>query len=541
MARDSDALLIQKWAGSAGAGDVATPESIGLVRANGWTIAYSTPGGSDVPREVENQINREITALAVEMNTRGFLEWDTSLSYEDPAFVVGSDGEIYASVADSTGVDPTTDTGFASWQPLTRHMQSAIVSAIDAQLGSSDWQSGGGTFVQVNADWSETNSSDAAFIENKPGAVTQVNAQAGTSTTIYQWSPLRVRQSGDAAALARFTAAEKTQLSGAAPLASPTFTGTPSAPTPSSTDSSTRIATTAFARSVSSVPTGVITRFGGSSAPSGWLQCNGAVYAQSAYPDLFVALGSIAASTGLYVTDSEGGTGELWQVDTTTPSASTLVGAFPTSLSTPTGLAYHNSVLYAIDSANDQLWQVNADTPSSSSLIGALPSGLNSPGGMASHNSVLYAVDWLDRTLWSINVSSPSSSTLIGTLPSTLFRPNGLASFNSALYCVDINGDELWTIDTATPANSTLVGAFPAGLAEPYALAAHGGVLYATDNDGDELWQVNATTPSSSTLVGAFPAGLATPDGMVSVGSGSGNFAVPNIPNANSTIYIIKT
>ena len=39
------------------------------------------------------------------------------------------------------------------------------------------------------------------------------------------------------------------QITGAAPLASPTFTGTPAGPTPSSGDSSTRLATTAFVQS----------------------------------------------------------------------------------------------------------------------------------------------------------------------------------------------------------------------------------------------------------------------------------------------------
>lgn len=46
------------------------------------------------------------------------------------------------------------------------------------------------------------------------------------------------------------------QVTGAAPLASPTFSGTPAAPTPASTDNSTRVATTSYVKSlISALPT----------------------------------------------------------------------------------------------------------------------------------------------------------------------------------------------------------------------------------------------------------------------------------------------
>lgn len=57
---------------------------------------------------------------------------------------------------------------------------------------------------------------------------------------------------------------------------SPTFTGTPLAPTAAVTVNNTQIATTAFVRSI--IPTGVILMWSGSVAtiPSGWVLCNGA-------------------------------------------------------------------------------------------------------------------------------------------------------------------------------------------------------------------------------------------------------------------------
>ena len=76
MARDSDALRIRKWAAT---GRVATPESQGLVRSEGWPDSYSESMG-DVPKlEVFNQILREITAALVEINEHGLLVWDASV------------------------------------------------------------------------------------------------------------------------------------------------------------------------------------------------------------------------------------------------------------------------------------------------------------------------------------------------------------------------------------------------------------------------------------------------------------------------------
>lgn len=44
--------------------------------------------------------------------------------------------------------------------------------------------------------------------------------------------------------------------------------------------------------SSASVPTGTIAMFGGSSAPDGWLLCNGAAVSRSTYSDLFSAIGT---------------------------------------------------------------------------------------------------------------------------------------------------------------------------------------------------------------------------------------------------------
>ena len=64
-----------------------------------------------------------------------------------------------------------------------------------------------------------------------------------------------------------------------APISSPTFTGTPTAPTPTSGDNSTKIATTAFVNGLvgSSTPAGIIVMWNSTAAsiPAGWQLCNG--------------------------------------------------------------------------------------------------------------------------------------------------------------------------------------------------------------------------------------------------------------------------
>ena len=66
----------------------------------------------------------------------------------------------------------------------------------------------------------------------------------------------------------------------------------------------------------------------------------------------------------------------LWLIDTRLDS--TLVGAFPSELPTPTALAWDGSNLYCVD-VGDELWIIDRTTPGNSTLVGAFPSGLGSP------------------------------------------------------------------------------------------------------------------------------------------------------------------
>jgi hypothetical protein len=98
--------------------------------------------------------------------------------------------------------------------------------------------------------------------------VTDVNITGGSISGI---TDLAVADGGTGASTA---ASARTNL-GAAPLASPAFTGNPTAPTPAIGDNDTSIATTAFVRDI--IPSGVIVMWSGaiSAIPSGWVICDG--------------------------------------------------------------------------------------------------------------------------------------------------------------------------------------------------------------------------------------------------------------------------
>ena len=76
--------------------------------------------------------------------------------------------------------------------------------------------------------------------------------------------------------------------------ASPTFTGTPAAPTAASGTSTTQIATTAFAMGVAALvmPSGAMLQWPTATAPSGFLVCNGAAVSRTIYSALFAVVGT---------------------------------------------------------------------------------------------------------------------------------------------------------------------------------------------------------------------------------------------------------
>jgi microcystin-dependent protein len=92
----------------------------------------------------------------------------------------------------------------------------------------------------------------------------------------------------------------QTQMDLKAPLASPALTGVPIAPTASAGTNTTQLATTAFVDAAVSVgmPTGAIIPFAGSTAPTGWLLCDGGSTGllRTTYAALFAVIGTTYGS-----------------------------------------------------------------------------------------------------------------------------------------------------------------------------------------------------------------------------------------------------
>jgi len=83
-------------------------------------------------------------------------------------------------------------------------------------------------------------------------------------------------------------------ISSKADKSSPTFTGTPAAPTASSGTSTTQIATTAFATGAAALvmPSGALLQWPTATAPTGFLLCSGAAVSRTIYAALFAVIGT---------------------------------------------------------------------------------------------------------------------------------------------------------------------------------------------------------------------------------------------------------
>lgn len=94
---------------------------------------------------------------------------------------------------------------------------------------------------------------------------------------------------------AEFVAIE-TAVNSKADTDSPTFTGTPAAPTATSGTDTTQLATTAFVQdavgALVTIPSGMLAPFAGTSAPSGWFLCYGQTVSRTTYAALFTAIGT---------------------------------------------------------------------------------------------------------------------------------------------------------------------------------------------------------------------------------------------------------
>ena len=182
--------------------------------------------------------------------------------------------------------------------------------------------------------------------------------------------------------------------------ASPTFTGTPLAPTAAVGTDTTQIATTAFVRDI--IPTGVITMWYGSiiSIPSGWFLCDGT----NSTPDLRDRF--IVGAGTTYAVAATGGSANAITVTHTHTATST---------STFTGTALGTHTHTATDAGHTHT--VNNQT-------GA---GYGQPGGQVTASSGNTGTGFA-----SITVSSNSAGTPAGTVATTVTNSTEGASGTGA-------------------------------------------------------------------------------------------------------------
>jgi len=87
-----------------------------------------------------------------------------------------------------------------------------------------------------------------------------------------------------------------TGINSKADLDSPAFVNNPTAPTQTSSDDSTKLATTAFVQdavgALVTIPSGMLAPFAGSTAPTGWFLCYGQAVSRTDNADLFTAIGT---------------------------------------------------------------------------------------------------------------------------------------------------------------------------------------------------------------------------------------------------------
>ena len=202
--------------------------------------------------------------------------------------------------------------------------------------------------------------------------------------------------------------------------------------------------------------------------------------------------GLASDGTNLYMV---GGNKRLYTLNTTTGVASNPgpgIFGLSGSFSTPTALAWHNSMLYLVIGA--KLYTLN--TAGQAALVGNMSKTIH---GLASLGGTLYGVSLSSgpRGLYSLDTSS-ATPTFIGS--ATNFgvseqSPTGLASDGNNLYMVGRTNKKLYTLDTttgvATPLSS--VSNFNLGsdvTVTPAGLAVHNGAFYMLDDAADALYRV---------------------------------------------------
>ncbi|HET9679571.1 MAG TPA: thioredoxin-like domain-containing protein [Gammaproteobacteria bacterium] len=158
-------------------------------------------------------------------------------------------------------------------------------------------------------------------------------------------------------------------------------------------------------------------------------------------------------------------------------------------LNTPWDVLWHDGLLYIAMAGQHQIWTYNPDTDVIEVFAGdrrealddgpRLEASFNQPSGLAYHDGVLYVADAEASAIRAIDLKTGEVSTLVGTGlfdfgdrdgvgdEVLLQHPLGVAWAQTRLYLVDTYNDKLKTLDPETRRVNTVTGGFdePGGLA----------------------------------------------------------------------------
>jgi microcystin-dependent protein len=164
---------------------------------------------------------------------------------------------------------------------------------ITTSVGGTVWTIDSGAVVEAKIG---TGAVTSAKIADGTIVNADINASAAIAGTKLAFAP-----AGSVAATTVQAAIEELDTE-KAPLASPAFTGTPTAPTATAGTNTTQVATTAFvstaAAEIVTVPIGTVSWFAGNAAPTGYLKANGASLSTTTYAALFAAIGYTFGGSG---------------------------------------------------------------------------------------------------------------------------------------------------------------------------------------------------------------------------------------------------
>lgn len=151
-------------------------------------------------------------------------------------------------------------------------------------------------YLKGSPEFSGTPKAPTAPVDtNTPQLATTAFVQAAQSAGLGSTSPLMdgTAAAGTATKSAREDHRHPTDTT-RAPLSSPAFTGTPTAPTAAPGTNTKQIANTEFVMAAlgDAISAGAVLGFAMAAAPTGWLKCNGAAVSRTAYEKLFAAIGT---------------------------------------------------------------------------------------------------------------------------------------------------------------------------------------------------------------------------------------------------------